>query len=1022
MPRLISADVLDSMADDWTITDDSIDRGPITTWPAPKLGPDDRTPTLGPTQTMTRSGLPDAYAFLREKESPPKSSIDDPLDPARGVPFSDAMGLMLPYRPGQSMRGIPQYRTLPSPSWRPDARYAGVDMYEAGMLIRNFLARTDAGALDDAGMPASWYDVISRAEEQFISLLKQWSDGKFLQSDVDKVHRAFVDIRNTATSDSKWNSFNRAKVLTFKLLDNVDAPIISGGTSTVSSLRSSKGAPTTPIVRAPMSVQHGAHRAEFDRMWKALENHVNNQRGLLGDIGSAVGSAVSSVGSAAVGVGKGVFSVAKGIATPVAALVTSPVKLASDIAQGKNVFESLKDTVKRDFASVKEVAPYAQAVISFVPGVGAGVNAAIAAGAAIAQGQPITSALVAGVKNALPGGPLAAQAFDAAYQVARGANVGDVALQALVNQIPGGEIAKQAAHAAIAVAKGQNLQQAALGVVKAAALDGVVQLPGGNVTTEAAVDLLSGKSAKDVVMNTAQSQLQKLAGSDITKAAVDLASGRSAKDVALGAAQSQLQKWAGSDVTKTAVDLASGKSVKDVALGAAKDQAMQFTNQLSPFAVGPMNATGPRILATMKPEALPGLLSKEAKLAAQSFLQTPSLRSLPIAEVARQLNLPAHIVREGAASVLQSVQRSGGAAIPMLASAKAIEQKIPFQATFDQMMSHVASRAAPPAYSHNANTQRAAQLRQNANVFRSLQAQGLGAGALDPKLMPTIRQGSSGDAVIAWQKIIGVAADGKFGPQTTAATKAFQQQKGLVADGIVGPQSWLAGLGSVLTTPITPGGPPVTPTAPPPSSTPVLTGAMPIIRRGSTGAAVKTWQGYLGITADGSFGPDTEAKTKTFQAQNGLVVDGIVGPNTWAKAMSGTSTTPVPTPGRGPVIVSTPPITLPPIIPGTPPIVVPPVVITEPPPGSPPGTPPIISTTSPPGMPPFPTTSTPATPPGMPPGIPTTSMPPGMPPPIVTRPPTGPTAPPSSKPSLVPIAVGLGLLALVMGGTAKKLI
>jgi peptidoglycan hydrolase-like protein with peptidoglycan-binding domain len=957
VPRLISADVLDSMADDWTITDDSIDRGPITTWPAPKLGSDDRTPALGPKQALTRSGLPDAYAFLREKESPPKSSIDDPLDPAPGVPYADAMGLMIPYRPGQSMRGVPQYRTLPSPSWRPDARYAGVDMYEAGMLVRKFLARTDAGALDDAGMPASWYDGIGQVMHGLLDRFRSW--GKLADADAKKLEQLFRDLMAHATDGEKWNRFNQAKNFSFQLLSKVNAD----------------------------ASQTVARRADLTRVWQALEAHINNQGGFLSGIGDALKSVGSTVGGAVGSVGKGVVGIAKGIATPVAALVTSPIKLASDIAQGKNVFESLKDTVKRDFSSIKEVAPYAQAVISFVPGVGAGVNAAIAAGAAIAQGQPITSALVAGVKNALPGGPLAAQAFDTAYQVARGANVGDAALQALVNQIPGGEVAKQAAQAAIAVAKGQNLQQAALGVVKAAALGGAVQLPGGSVTTQAAVDLLSGKSAKDVVMTAAQSQLQKVAGSDVTKAAVDLA---------------------------------SGKSVTDVALGAAKDQAMHFTNKLSPFAVGPMNSTGPRILNTMKPEALPGLLSKEAKLAAQSFLQTPALRSMPIADVARKLNLPAHVVREGAASVLQSVQRSGGAAIPMLSGAKAIEQKIPFQATFDQMMSHVASRAAPPAYSHNANTARAAQLRQNASVFRALQAQGLGAGALDPKLMPTIRQGSSGDAVIAWQKIIGVAADGKFGPQTTAATKAFQQQKGLVADGIVGSQSWLAGLGSVLTTPITPGGPPVTPTAPPPSSTPVLTGAMPIIKRGSTGAAVKTWQGYLGIAADGDFGPDTEAKTKTFQAKNGLVADGIVGPNTWAKAMSGTSTTPVSTPGSGPVVISTPPITLPPIIPGTPPIVVPPVIITEPPPGSPPGTPPIITTTTPPGLPPFPTTSTPATPPGMPPGIPTTSTPPGMPPPIVTKPPT--SGPPASKPSLLPIAVGLGLLALIMGGTAKKLI
>jgi peptidoglycan hydrolase-like protein with peptidoglycan-binding domain len=35
-----------------------------------------------------------------------------------------------------------------------------------------------------------------------------------------------------------------------------------------------------------------------------------------------------------------------------------------------------------------------------------------------------------------------------------------------------------------------------------------------------------------------------------------------------------------------------------------------------------------------------------------------------------------------------------------------------------------------------------------------------------------------------------VAVDGIFGPQTESAVKAFQQSKGLAADGIVGPQTW----------------------------------------------------------------------------------------------------------------------------------------------------------------------------------------------------------------------------------------
>lgn len=975
MPRLISADVLDSTRDDWTITDDGDDRGPITSWPAPKLRHDDRTPALRPSDKLTRSGLPDAYAFLRMKDDPPAHRmLDDRPDPPPGTPFADAMGLMVPVPPDGNLRGVPQYRTVPKPPRMIDARYAGVDVYEAGMLIqrlfsgeargfetgagmliRRFLSRADAGALDECGaVPTMPTSTVGRSSYRVVqNWLQKWAKGGRLPADqASKLTQALDRV----VSGPNWNTFNDAKKASFEVL----AATSDGSKDKV---------------------------AQLERIWKNLEGGVPVERGFLGQVGQGIEGAVTGVAHGAVAIGQG-------IAKPVIALATSPAKLAADIAQGKNVFESLKDTVKRDFASVKEVAPYAQAVISFVPGIGAGVNAAIAAGAAIAQGQPITSALIAGVKNALPGGPIAAQAFDTAYQIARGENVGEAALQALVNQMPGGELGKQAAQAAIAVAKGQNLQQAALGVAKTALQGSGVELPGGKLAT---------------------------------KLALDIAGGKSVKDVAIGAAQGELQKIAGSDVTKATTDILGGKSVQDVALGAVKDKAMvAFTEKLSPFAVSPMNATGPRILNTLKSETLPAMLPREVKLAAASFLQTPALRSLPIAEVARRLNVTADVARAGAASVLQSVQRAGGSKIPMLAHAPALEQKIPFHATFDQMMSTV-SRAAPPAYSHNATTQRAGQLRQAASVFQALQAHGLGAGALDPKLMPTIRQGSTGDAVVAWQKIIGVTADGQFGPQTTAATKAFQQKKGLVADGIVGPQSWLAGLGSVITAPVTPGAPPSLPTSTPPpvTATPVLTGAMPIIKRGSTGAPVKTWQAFLGIAVDGIFGPDTEAKTRTYQAQNGLVADGIVGPNTWAKAMSGTGTAPPASPGgQGPVIATTPPITLPPIIPGTPPIVVPPVVITEPPPGSPPGTPPIITTTSPPGMPPFPTTSTPAkppNPPGQPPAPPPiTTSPPGMPP--VVLPPSHPGGTTPTKPSMVPVMVGLGLLAFVMAGSRTKIL
>nr|WP_304528698.1 peptidoglycan-binding protein [Archangium sp. Cb G35] len=61
---------------------------------------------------------------------------------------------------------------------------------------------------------------------------------------------------------------------------------------------------------------------------------------------------------------------------------------------------------------------------------------------------------------------------------------------------------------------------------------------------------------------------------------------------------------------------------------------------------------------------------------------------------------------------------------------------------------------------------------------------------------PTLKQGHSGAPVTALQNRLNQlgfnagAADGQFGPKTTAAVKAFQNAKGLVADGVVGPKTW----------------------------------------------------------------------------------------------------------------------------------------------------------------------------------------------------------------------------------------
>lgn len=58
-------------------------------------------------------------------------------------------------------------------------------------------------------------------------------------------------------------------------------------------------------------------------------------------------------------------------------------------------------------------------------------------------------------------------------------------------------------------------------------------------------------------------------------------------------------------------------------------------------------------------------------------------------------------------------------------------------------------------------------------------------------------------------------------------------------------------------------------------------GGRPTMRRGGTGALVRTLQGRIGEPVDGVFGAHTEAAVRAWQAAHGLVPDGIVGPASW---------------------------------------------------------------------------------------------------------------------------------------------
>lgn len=156
-----------------------------------------------------------------------------------------------------------------------------------------------------------------------------------------------------------------------------------------------------------------------------------------------------------------------------------------------------------------------------------------------------------------------------------------------------------------------------------------------------------------------------------------------------------------------------------------------------------------------------------------------------------------------------------------------------------------------------------------------------------PPKVRLLRSGLSGADVAAWQTVLkadgydlgATGVDGKFGPKTVAATKAWQSARNVKADGIVGPAT-LAKIGTQSNAPPVPAkGPKVIPSS------------WRTLKQGAAGNDVKAWQqvliadGYsVGSTgADGKFGPNTTKATKAWQSARGLTPDGIVGAGSRAK-------------------------------------------------------------------------------------------------------------------------------------------
>ncbi|MCG8968917.1 MULTISPECIES: peptidoglycan-binding domain-containing protein [Streptomyces] len=131
-----------------------------------------------------------------------------------------------------------------------------------------------------------------------------------------------------------------------------------------------------------------------------------------------------------------------------------------------------------------------------------------------------------------------------------------------------------------------------------------------------------------------------------------------------------------------------------------------------------------------------------------------------------------------------------------------------------------------------------------------------GSGSTTPasRAWPTLRAGSRGHAVTTAQQLLGINADGRYGPATGQAVKTFQRRHRLAADGVLGPATWQR--------------------------------LAPTLRSGAHGDSVKALQAQLRrhaarIAVDGHYGKATATAVRTFQRNQQLTADGVTGRATW---------------------------------------------------------------------------------------------------------------------------------------------
>lgn len=298
-------------------------------------------------------------------------------------------------------------------------------------------------------------------------------------------------------------------------------------------------------------------------LFGAIGNFVSN---VVKTAGKAIGAVVHTIQDAAGAVGKAIakIPIVGGVLSTVFDVVyhaaTGIVNLAvAVVIEGKRIDQAVLGQLKTALQDFKQIAPYAQMVISIVPGIGSGVSAALSAGLALAEGQSIGEALKAGLIGAIPGGPLVkavvTMGVETIQHVARGEKVDFATLTQTAGGIASSALglpiaAKNAIMAGIStmgkVVQGQPLDKAVTdGAIMALPVNNQIK---GAMTdaTAMALDLAHGQKLDRVLLTKADGIISRLPTGNPLKdtlqtgiaATKKVAQGRKVEDIMFASLQS----------------------------------------------------------------------------------------------------------------------------------------------------------------------------------------------------------------------------------------------------------------------------------------------------------------------------------------------------------------------------------------------------------------------------------------------------------------------------------------------------